>query len=183
MKAGIFLVLLFCPIIVSAQTGGSYQIEKTVIAAGGSRSAGGNYSLESTIGQTLAGGFLQASGFSAYSGFRTPVFAPTAAGVSVGGRVLTPHGQGIRNARVMLAAPDGTVRFSLTGSFGYYRFSDIPVGATYVLTVFSKRYVFDDPTLVVAVNEQLDNLDFTATEIENVLRAAGSDRRKIPAVD
>ena len=165
-----FLSLCLCVFVVnlSAQTGGSYQIEKTVVASGGSRSAGGNYSLESTAGQTLAGGFLQGSGFSEYSGFWTPVFAPTAANVTIGGRVRSANGQGIRNARVMLTAPDGTVRFSLTGSFGYYRFNDIPVGEIYVLTVFSKRYVFDNPTLVVNVSEQLENLDFTASEVENV---------------
>ena len=148
----------------AGQTGGAYQIEKTVIAAGGGRSAGSIYSLESTAGQTLAGGFLQSSGFSEYSGFWTPVLAPTAAGVTIGGRVLTAGGQGIRGARVSLTAPDGTIRFSLTGSFGYYRFNDIPIGGIYVLTVSGKRYVFNNPTLVVAVNDELSNLDFTASE-------------------
>jgi len=159
-----FLSLSLCVAAVNlrAQTNATYQIEKAVVASGGAASAGGTYALESTAGQPLAGGFLHGPGFSEYSGFWTPVFAPTAANVTIGGRVLTPHGQGIRSARLMLTGPDGSIRFSSTGSFGFYRFNDIPVGATYVLTVFSKRFAFTNPTRVVTVHDQLENLDFVA---------------------
>jgi len=159
-----FLLFLLCVPVVNhpAQTGGAYRIEKTVVASGGVASAGGGYSLVSTAGQSIAGGFLQGSGVSEYSGFWVPVLAPTVASVSIGGRVLTAGGQGIRNARVMLTAPDGTIRFSLTGSFGFYRFNDVTVGATYILTVSSRGFVFTDPTRVVSVNDELVNLDFVA---------------------
>ena len=64
----------------------------------------------------------------------------------------------------MLTAPDGSTRLSQTGSFGYYRFNDIPVGAIYVLNVSSRRFVFPNPTLVVNVTDELGNLDFVAFE-------------------
>lgn len=160
-----FLALCLCVSVakLDAQTGGTYRIEKTVVASGGAASAGGGYSLTGTAGQTLAGGFLQGSGISEYSGFwNAAPLAPTASNVSIGGRVLTANGLGIRNARVMLTAPDGAIRFSSTGSFGYYRFDDVPVGAAYVLTVSSRRFVFTNPTRVVTVSDELANLDFIA---------------------
>jgi len=159
------LFLLCLPVLkFYAQTGGTYRIEKTVVASGGDRSAGGVYSLESTAGQTLAGGRLQGSGFFIQNGFWTFDLVPTASNVSIGGRVLTASGLGIRNIGVRLTAPDGSIRFSSTGSFGYYRFDDVAVGATYVLTVSSRRYIFTNPTRVVTVSDELGNLDFVADE-------------------
>jgi hypothetical protein len=148
---------------LSGQTGGTYQIEKSEVASGGA-SSGGGYSLESTIGQTIAVGPVQTPPYSAYVGFWVPSFAPTAAHVSVGGRVLTADGRGIRNVRVMLTPMNGAVQYSLTGPFGYYRFDGVAVGETYILTVFSKSFVFRNPTQVVIVNEELIELDFVAME-------------------
>lgn len=88
--------------------------------------------------------------------------APTAANVSVSGRVLTAYGRGIRNARVTFTDSTGATRTVLTSSFGHYRFDDIEVGQTYVVSVRSKRYQFADQAHVVAVNDEITDLDFTA---------------------
>ena len=75
---------------------------------------------------------------------------------------MTADGRGIRNARVTLTAPNGATQYSLTGSFGYYRFNEIPVGETYILSVFSKRFTFANSTQVVTVTEEIMELNFTA---------------------
>lgn len=149
---------------LQAQTGGTFQIESSSIASGGSKISGSNFTLDSTTGQTLAGGRVQGTQFSIENGFWTSNFAPTAASVSIGGRVTAFSGQGIQNVRVVLTSLNGTTRFSMTGSFGFYRFDDVEVGETYILTVFSKRFVFTNPTQIISVSEELNNLDFVAIE-------------------
>ncbi len=153
-----------CPLIVSTQTGGTYQLEKSVVASGGNMSFGDAYSLESTTGQSVAGGFIQGSPYRAYSGFWTPSIAPTAASVSVGGRIMTAAGLGISHVRVTLNAPDGTIRTALTNSFGYYRFDEVRVGEMYILSVVHKRFVFSNPTQAIIVNDEITDLDVIGAE-------------------
>ncbi len=87
---------------------------------------------------------------------------PTAAHVSVAGRVTSASGYGIRNAKIVLTGPDGVTKLAVTSSFGYYRFDDIAAGENYVVRVASKRYVFANPTRVIAVNDDLTEVDFVA---------------------
>lgn len=85
--------------------------------------------------------------------------APSAANVSVGGRILTSGGNGISNARVSITDQTGETQTVLTSSFGYFRFDEIPAGETYVLSVRHKRYQFDSQVLTVL--EEIQNVDFT----------------------
>jgi hypothetical protein len=68
--------------------------------------------------------------------------APTAASVTIGGRIMTNAGRGIGSARVVLVEADGTRRYAATNSFGYYRFESIAAGQTATIEVRSKRYQF-----------------------------------------
>ncbi len=86
--------------------------------------------------------------------------APTAASVSVGGRVLAANGNAIVRARVMLTAPNGETQLALSNTFGYYRFNDVAVGETYIFSIVSKRYLFAPQ--VVSVFEELTELNFIA---------------------
>lgn len=88
------------------------------------------------------------------------VFAPTAATVSISGRVLTPQGRGLINATVILTDTNGNVRTARSGTFGYYRFDEVEAGRTYIFSVRSKRYQFTPQ--VVNVTEDLTDLNFTA---------------------
>lgn len=92
--------------------------------------------------------------------------APTAATVSIGGRVANADGQSIRNARLALTAPDGSQGFAVSNSFGFYRFDNVPAGQTYVLTISAKRFVFNPQTRIVNVSEELTDLDWTAENSE-----------------
>jgi len=93
----------------------------------------------------------------------TPL-APTAAGATVAGRVLTASGSGIRNVVIRLTDSTGQSRTTRTGSFGYYSFEDVTVGQTYVVSLAAKRFTFANPTQVITVNDNIGDLDFTALE-------------------
>jgi WD40 repeat protein len=88
--------------------------------------------------------------------------APTAANVSVSGRVLSAAGSGIRNVRISLTDANGATRTAITSSFGHYRFENVEVEQTYVISVSSRRFNFANPARVVAVADEVTNLDFTA---------------------
>lgn len=87
-------------------------------------------------------------------------FMPTAAGVSVSGRVLSARGKGVSRAVVHLTKSDGDIQTAGTNSFGYYTFADIPAGESYILNVYAKRYQFNPQ--VINLTEDLDELNFTA---------------------
>jgi Tol biopolymer transport system component len=87
---------------------------------------------------------------------------PTAASAAVSGRVASPDGRGLRNARVTLIDSNGNSQSALTGSFGYFRFDSVQAGETYIITVASKRYQFAPQA--VTVIEDLTDLNFTALE-------------------
>lgn len=78
------------------------------------------------------------------------VQAPTAAGVTVSGRVTNAHGRALPNVRVILTDQNGLSRVTVTNSFGYYYFRDVEAGQTYVIEA-KGRYRFRP--LVVDVNE------------------------------
>lgn len=90
--------------------------------------------------------------------YRLHVLVPTAAGVSVAGRVLAPSGVGLRNAIVTLTRPSGETVNTRIGRFGYYRFDDIEVGQMIIVTVTSKRFAFTPQ--VVQVSDELKDLNF-----------------------
>ena len=85
--------------------------------------------------------------------------APTAANVSVSGRVFA-EGGGLRNAIVTITDTSGAVRSIRTNSFGYYSFAEVAAGRDYVVSVTSKGYTFQPR--VVTVNDNIADLDFTA---------------------
>ena len=67
---------------------------------------------------------------------------PTAADVTVSGRVLTTTGRGLTNATVLLTDSDNVTRYAQTNLSGRFNFVGVPAGATYILSVNSKRYEF-----------------------------------------
>lgn len=148
-------------------SGGQFILEKTVIAGGGTRKETLPVSENGTTGQAVAGVRSSGGNFSLYSGFWTPEnFTPTAASAVVGGRVLTSTGAGIRNVQIMIAFPSGEIRTAVSTTLGYYRFTDIPVGGTYVITVAAKKYTFAESSQVRQVAGDLQDVDFIADAVE-----------------
>jgi hypothetical protein len=134
------------------------------------------------VGQTLFGNFggINANGtWSLYvkddGGFPRPevqsgaicgwgleLLPVTAAGVEVSGRVFTSNGTPLRNAEVTMTDANGVVRRAVTSSFGYYRFEDVPVGESFVMTVNSRSFRF--VPRVITVNDAMTDVDFTGLE-------------------
>jgi len=165
-----FYTLVFAAVSILAvsitalpQSGGPYVIQQSVIAGGGAGASGGPYSLCGTAGQSVAGQTATNSLTSDHAGFwNAAPLSPTAALVSVSGKVSTPDGRGLRNAIVVIIDSHGTKRTVTTSSFGFYVFYDVAVGETYVIRVSSKRYRFAPMTLPVA--DTLTGVDFVGSE-------------------
>ena len=146
---------------VLSQSGGPYQIEKSVIASGGGTSSGGVFGLDGATGQSLAGGRFTGQPFSIYSGFFAPdPIVPTAAKVPISGKVMRPNGKGINRAHVTLTDMLGNTRMANTDRSGNYRFEDVEVGAVYLLLAEAKSYQFSPK--VVTLFDEVSDLDFTA---------------------
>ena len=101
-----------------------------------------------------------ATGPDGTSEFGLSRLAPTAANVSVGGRVLTSDGHGISGALVTMSSLQGDSRYARTNPFGFYNFEDVPAAATYAVQASHKRYVF--APVIVTVTDQISDLDFIA---------------------
>lgn len=87
--------------------------------------------------------------------------APTAAAGIISGRARTSSGRGVKHAVIMLTG--GNLQepiYATTNQFGNYRFEDIAVGQTYVLQILSGRYTFQNPSMLVNLDESLTNADF-----------------------
>lgn len=92
--------------------------------------------------------------------------SPTAASVSISGRVLINSKRGLSNAFVYLTDSEGNTRTARTSSFGYYHFEGVPAGQTVVVTVVSKRFQFAPQ--VVNLNEEVTELNFVAEELMKI---------------
>lgn len=87
---------------------------------------------------------------------------PTAAPVSVSGRVFSPSGLPLRNARVVLNEADGSYRSAYTSSLGYFQFEGVESGQTVTVEVVSKRFVYN--AQVVSLIDNVAELDFWGME-------------------
>ncbi|HEY0429728.1 MAG TPA: carboxypeptidase-like regulatory domain-containing protein [Pyrinomonadaceae bacterium] len=92
-------------------------------------------------------------------------FAPTAATVTVGGRVISPYGRPLANATVAMYDQIGQTRVTRTNPFGFYHFDEVEVGETYIFEISSKKYVFTNAIRSVYVIEEINSLDFFADPI------------------
>ena len=90
------------------------------------------------------------------------ITGPTAAPVTISGRVLSGLGRGIANARVAATDQNGVVRTVRTNPFGYYLFAEVTTGQIYTFEVLHKSYGFTPR--IVSVVENLDGFNFVASE-------------------
>ncbi len=93
----------------------------------------------------------------------TPL-APTAANAALGGRVVTASGRGIARMIVTAVNSQGVSTQVLTNSFGYFRFGDVQVGETYIVTVSGKRHTFSNPSRVYSISEDVSEVLFVAEQ-------------------
>jgi parallel beta-helix repeat protein len=94
-----------------------------------------------------------------------PTSGPTAASVTVSGRVLAADGRGISKAFVTMVDINGNTRTTLTTPFGYYRFFDVPAGEVYIFTVSHKLHQFAPASQTLTINADEENLNFIGLPI------------------
>jgi hypothetical protein len=102
-------------------------------------------------------------------------FAPTAAGVTVSGRVTDENGGGIYKATVSLADGSGNNRSVKTNPLGYFTMEDVPAGQGYILSAVHKSYQFEPQ--FVRVNDNVTDLIIVPSAGTN---AAGIKTAKRP---
>ncbi len=88
------------------------------------------------------------------------ILEPTAASTSVGGIVTTADGIAVNRARVTMTDGTGASRTVVSNAFGLYRFDDVPVGGTYVISVRAKGRNF--APVAVTVAEEVTGLRIVA---------------------
>ena len=98
-----------------------------------------------------------------FTGGNLNILGPSAAGVSISGKVLNANGQAISRAFVLITNANGEQQTARTNTFGYYLFSEIPAGQTYVMAVRSKQYTFAS-TLLIMATEDIADADFFAEQ-------------------
>jgi len=89
--------------------------------------------------------------------------APTNAPATLSGRV-TLNGRGLRKVAMSLTdLTTGTIRYSLTNFSGFYQFTEVETGRTYLLTASpSRRYQITPPNRTLSVTDDIVGLDFDA---------------------
>jgi hypothetical protein len=105
---------------------------------------------------------LCTTGVTSLSPFAIGVLAPTAANVSVSGRVYGPAGNGISKVRVSITGANGETRTVITSAMGFYRFDQLAAGQTYVIGVSGKQFQSSQSVRVILADDSLENVDFIA---------------------
>jgi hypothetical protein len=78
---------------------------------------------------------------------------------------MTDKGKGIKGASVTVAGGDlSQPRTAVTNTFGNFSFEGLTAGRVYVVTVSSRRYVFEVPTRVVKLMDDVSDLNFIASK-------------------
>jgi len=92
----------------------------------------------------------------------TDALVPTAAGVTVGGRVVDQNGRGLRGVQVSITDSHGIRRNVMTTSLGFYQFDDVQSGDTYVIGASSKMYRFS--SRILQITDNVSSLDFVGQD-------------------
>jgi Carboxypeptidase regulatory-like domain len=140
--------------------GGSLVVPFSICADIGNVQDTGNETLKFIVTNTSGAGFIGSPSSTSIMTI-TNQLPPTAASASVRGRLLTPTGRGLMNAFVDVTnTSTGEVRRVRSTSLGYFNFTELPVGVTYVINVQSKRYAFNSQS--ITLEENIDDLVLTA---------------------
>jgi uncharacterized delta-60 repeat protein len=101
---------------------------------------------------------------------RYQLLAPTAAEVSIGGRVTSSFGSGVGKVSVTLVnVQTGETNYALTNQLGYYNFSQRPIG-TYVISVSAKGRWFAPETMLINANADMTEQNFQEASARSLFK-------------
>lgn len=101
------------------------------------------------------------TGISSFSDWAIGRTTPTAASASLSGRITDASGRGLRKVAVMLSGGElSEPRYAQTDWFGRYVFTDLPVGANYIITPHSSRYEFAPASRTQSLSEDATGINF-----------------------
>jgi hypothetical protein len=92
------------------------------------------------------------------------VLAPTAASVTVAGKVTNYQGRGIRNVLITMTDSAGRDQTTQTTAFGYYKFESVAAGETVTITAKARRYKFSQSSIIRTTNESVSDADFVSEQ-------------------
>lgn len=108
---------------------------------------------------------VREAGFAAPSAESSSNFSilvsPSAAPVTVSGRVLRSSGRSVSGAIVTLVGDNGLSYSTRTNTFGYYRIEGLPSGRVYFGSVSAKGLSF--PSRTFSLESDLDGIDFLSS--------------------
>jgi hypothetical protein len=133
-------------------------VQAAISAGGGTSTSAVNiYKVEGAIGQPVAGTNSTNTPFGVRGGFFAPApFAASAASAKISGRVLTADATGIPGVSVTMTNGSGAIRTTISSSFGYFTFEDVPVGEVYILNASVKQFEFSQNAQVIFVLNDTD---------------------------
>lgn len=126
----------------------NYKLLKFVFSAG---TAITPFTLDTTANT------ISTNGVSSFSDWTVGNFAPTAANVSISGRVVFSNRRAISRAVVTLTDEQGNVRTATSNNFGNFRFNDVSAGATYTINVAAKGLQFSPQ--VITLDDEITGLE------------------------
>lgn len=110
------------------------------------------------------------------------VLNPTAAAVNIEGCVLNETGRRISKAMVSMVDANGNTRTTLTNPFGYYRFTEVQAGETYIFSVNHNSYQFVPLSFPLTVIEEITNLETIGRRRENQREDNSEEKPKITKI-
>ena len=114
------------------------------------------------LGRYLTATATDAAGNTSEFTAAAEVLEPSAAPVSISGRVVSATGRGIGGAVMALTSKNGIVVTARTSTFGYFRFDELEAGRTYILTVEARLYSFARPSAIVTATDSVTDIAFIA---------------------
>lgn len=88
---------------------------------------------------------------------------PSAARVTLGGRIVSANGVGLAGVRVILEGNSlEEPRVAISSSFGYFSFDGVEAGEGYILQVENGRRRFRNQSRFIMLNDELTDVDFVA---------------------
>ncbi|HMJ08953.1 MAG TPA: S8 family serine peptidase [Pyrinomonadaceae bacterium] len=95
--------------------------------------------------------------------FTSQQITPTAGRATLGGRVVNSFGRGVHGVTLYLYSGNGgPPQLALTNSFGYYRFTDLPVGVLYIVGVQQSRRTVSNNVRSLTLNDDTTDVNFVA---------------------